>query len=760
MNSSGFSGDKGRSLPSKEEIVAFIEQSPAKVGRREIAEAFNLRGSEKVHVKLILKELKNEAGLQKYEKRRNLRGDDLPAVLVVEAKGLSPEGEMLALPIDWPPENKDTPSLFMDSGKGIVLDIGERALVKLKKIGRKTYKASPIKRIGRAPRKLLGVYEKTDQSGMVRPVDRKAKGKYHLRPEHSLGASHGELVLVELLSHRHRRGDYEVKVIERLGEIDNPGALSLVAIHEHQIPSEFPDESLQEAETATTIAPSNRVDLRDVPLITIDGENARDFDDAVWAEKDSDRNNPGGWHAIVAIADVSAYVEQNSALDIEARKRGNSTYFADQVVPMLPETLSNGWCSLVPQEDRLCMAVHLWISADGELIRHQFIRGLMRSAARLTYGEVQESLNGLHNEKTAPLSDGVLKPLLQSFKALEAARKRRGTLDLEIPEYQPKLDGAGNVVAIERHQRFDSHKIVEELMIAANVAAATELEGSFTPSIYRVHEPPDRTRLEDLAEFLRSMGLSLAKGQVITPQALSRLLQRASKLPQYSLISELVLRCQSQARYTTDNSGHFGLALQRYTHFTSPIRRYADLMVHRALIKKLKLGEGAMEAELEQNSEEIAILVSKTERRSALAERDTNNRLTAHYMRRYVGEVFQGKVNGVTRAGLFVTLEDTGADGLLPMRHLPEDFYHLNEEIHQLVGKRRNYAFGLGDSIAVRLTEADAISGGIIFSFAESDNSSARNDRPFVRSLKKKVHRRDAKKRDHTPRRGREFRHR
>ncbi|WP_343562657.1 ribonuclease R [Kiloniella sp. b19] len=729
-------GPKGKGeepyLPTEAEVLEFIQQSPTRVGKREIAKAFNLKGQDRIHLKAILRRLKDQGLFGKRpEESRVLSADSLPPVLVVVAQGLDRNGEMIALPQDWPAGRENPPILYMveDRRKGIVLAEGERALAKIKPIGKRQYEALPIRRIHKDPARVLGIYEQTSQGGRIRSVDKRSRDEFVLKKEHALGAEPNELVLAEPLGNARGRGPKEVKVVERLGAIDNPRALSLVAIYEHQIPNVFPEDALKQADEAQATELGNRTDLRDIPLVTIDGADARDFDDAVWAEPDSDPDNPGGWHALVAIADVSHYVTLNSPLDMEARNRGNSTYFADRVVPMLPEVISNGWCSLVPDEERPCMAVHLWISADGNLIKHRFVRGLMRSAARLTYEQVQEALNGFPDETTAPLMESVLSPLLGTFKALEKARSERGTLELEIPEFRPVLDEDGDVVAVEKRQRLDSHKLIEELMITANVAAATELETTRIPCIYRVHETPDPVKIEALAASLKSMDLPFAKGQVITPKVLSRVLDRASERPEYPMISELVLRSQSQALYTCENAGHFGLALQRYAHFTSPIRRYADLMVHRAIIRKNSLGSDGLPDEAFGTLEEIAELISGTERRSALAERDTNNRFTAVFMSRHVGEVFAGKVNGVTKAGLFITLDNSGADGLLPMRYLPEDYYHHNEESHQLVGKRWGRVFSLGDKVAVRVFEANAVAGSITFELVEHDEGET-TDRP------------------------------
>ena len=717
-----------KTLPTETEILDFIRKSPTRVGKRDIARAFQIKGQDRIHLKAVLRHLKNQGHLVKEtEKPRVLRADSLPPVLIVVAQGVDDDGEMTALPRDWPEEQDNPPVIYLveDKRRRITLGLGEQALVRLTPIGHARYDAHLIRRIDKTPTRFAGLYEQTPSGGRVCPVDRRARNDYALRQDQSQGAEPGELVLVEPLGPKNRR---EVKVIERLGRIDSPRTLSLIACYEQNLPEEFSDDALSQAQCAGPVDLGTRQDLRDITLVTIDGEDARDFDDAVWAEPDIDPQNPNGWHVLVAIADVAHYVPAGSALDKDARERGNSTYFPDHVIPMLPEELSNGWCSLVPHEDRPCLAVHLWISAQGDLRRHRFVRGLMCSAARLTYEQVQDALDGQTDSTTYPLLDPVLCPLMGAFTSLEKARKARGTLELDIPEFNPVLNDAGQVVTVEKRTRLDSHRLIEELMITANVAAAIELEQK--ACIYRTHEPPDPVKIEALTTALESLGLPLARGQVMTPKILSRLLERASHLPQYPMVSELVLRAQAQALYSCDNTGHFGLALQRYTHFTSPIRRYSDLLVHRAIIEKKSVSdlESSRETAHLESSHDTASLeslrdtaqwISGTERRSALAERDTRRRMTAAFLAQQTDSVFPGKVNGVTKAGLFITLNESGADGLLPMRALPQDYYHYTAQTHQLTGKNSGRVFSLGDRLAVRILDANAVSGAILLGWAD-----------------------------------------
>ena len=469
----------------------------------------------------------------------------------------------------------------------------------------------------------------------------------------------------------------------------------------------------------------NRADLRALPLVTNDGADARDFDDAVWAEPDPDRNNPGGWRLLVAIADVAWYVRPGDPLDKEACERGNSVYFPDRVVPMLPEALSNGWCSLVPNEDRPCLAAHLRIDADGNLLSHRFERAMMRSAARLTYTQVQEAREGRPDDDTDPLTDTVIAPLYGAYEALARARKGRGVLELDLAERRVVIGEDGAVVRVETRERFDSHKLIEEFMICANVAAAVGLEEGKRPCVYRVHDQPSRDKLEALHQFLDTLGIKFPRGQVVRAKDLNRILAKAEGRPDARMINEVVLRSQAQAVYDPANIGHFGLALRRYCHFTSPIRRYADLLIHRALIEGLGLGAGGQGGDVPDLAR-VSEHISATERRAAAAERDAVDRFTAGYLAEKVGAVFAGRINGVTRFGLFVTLDESGGDGLVPMSSLPDDYYVHDEKNHRLVGRSTRRAFHLGDAVEVRLAEANPITGGLILEMMEGGRAPSR----------------------------------
>ncbi len=703
-------------LPSKQEILEFIKESPGRVGKRELARAFNLKGSDKIALKAVLKELEGGGQIQRGQKRRFARPGALPEVAVIEITGTDTDGELLARPISWEEEGRPPRIYVAPFRRGeAAVGVGDRVLAKLRRLRGDDYEARPIRIVGEARARVLGVYEPMpDGSGRIRPTSRREKADYSVPRGESSGAEAGELVLADVLPGRFY-GLRQASVKERLGRLGAPRSVSLVAIHANDIPFEFPDEVIREAEACGGAAMEHRVDLRPVPLVTIDGEDARDFDDAVFAEPDDDPDNPGGWHCIVAIADVSWYVRPGAPLDREAYKRGNSVYFPDRVVPMLPEQLSNGWCSLRPDEDRGCLAVHFWLDAEGNKLRHKFVRAMMRSAARLTYTQVQEARDGRPGELTGPLMAPVISPLYAAWNALFEARKRRGVLELDIPERKVDISEDGRVLAIKERPRFDSHRLIEDFMIQANVCAAEELERLRQPCMYRVHDQPSMEKLESLRQFLSSLDLSLPKGQVLRPGQFNLILDKVKDTPNEHLVNEVVLRSQAQAVYSPENLGHFGLGLARYAHFTSPIRRYADLLVHRALVSGLRLGHGGLPPDSLPQFPEFGEHISQTERRAAAAEREAVDRYVTAFLSDRVGATFAAKVSGVTRFGLFVTLLETGADGIVPVSTLPEDFYVHDETHHCLVGKRTRKTYQLGQALTVVLHEANTLTGSMVF---------------------------------------------
>jgi ribonuclease R len=517
------------------------------------------------------------------------------------------------------------------------------------------------------------------------------------------------------------------RVLERIGPMSDPRTVSLIAIAANDIPVEFPKAALDEAERTKAAPIGHRLDLREVALVTIDGEDARDFDDAVFAEPDPD--HPGGWRLLVAIADVAWYVRHDKPLDRAAYQRGTSVYFPDRVVPMLPEALSNHWCSLVPREDRPVLVAEMSIDAEGHLKRYRFHRAMMRSAARLTYTRVQRAMDGAPDAEIAPLMETVIRPLYGAYKVLLAAREKRGALDLDLPERQVTLGSDGRIAEIGVRERLDSHKLIEEFMVLANVAAAQALEQRHAPCLYRVHDQPDAAKLEALREFLASIELSLPKSGNLRPSHFNRILTRAKESEHSPLLHEVVLRSQAQAEYSPENIGHFGLNLRRYAHFTSPIRRYADLLVHRALVRALKLGVGGLPDGAEIELPVIAAQISAAERRAMAAERETVDRLIASHLATQTGAVFRGRIRGVVGAGLFVTLDDSGADGFVPVSTLGGEYHVFDQTRHALIGERSGATWQLGDRVEVRLVEATPISGGMRFEVV----SEPREGKPMLR---------------------------
>jgi len=719
------SDKSGPPFPTKEEILAFIEESPTKVGRREVARAFHIRGKDRYRLKDLFRELAREGKISSRADDKRDRKGALPPVLVIEIYDVDLDGDLLARPTVWRRE-EEPPAILLEPDPRMrpAPGPGDRILARLSRRDDGAYEARTIRRLDKAPRSILGIFRRGPAGNRLEPTDKRARKDYAVPEAASLGAADGELVLAESMPEPRGRhfGLKPVKIVERIGDAVAAGALSLIAIHEQGLPHVFSDAALAAAEDAGPVELGRREDLRQVPLVTIDGADARDFDDAVFAEPLGTAEKGEGWHLIVAIADVAHYVQPGSALDRAAYERGNSTYFPDRVVPMLPEKLSNGWCSLVPDEERPCMAVHLWINAEGNLKRWKFVRGLMRSASRLTYEQVQDARDGRGDVKTSALLETVIVPLYGAFQALAAARDKRGTLDLDLPERRIILGPEGDVTGIGLRERLDSHRLIEEFMITANVAAASELERLRRPCMYRVHDRPDPVKLEALSEVLESFDLRLAKGQVIKPRTLTSILKQVAGHEDSHLVSELILRSQAQAQYSPENIGHFGLALTKYAHFTSPIRRYADLLVHRALIAGLNLGAGALPEDAAATFGDAGDHISSCERRSAVAERDATDRFTALFLSERVGETAQGRIAGATKAGLFVELEETGADGFIPMSTLPDDYYDHDITHHCLTGRRWGRQYQLGEKIVVRIREANPVTGGVILQILEEED--------------------------------------
>ncbi|MHA1529949.1 MAG: ribonuclease R [Alphaproteobacteria bacterium] len=704
-----------RNFPTKAEILDWIRDNPKVTGKREIARAFGIKGADRIELKRLLRELEDE-GHVSHRKRRTGHAGHLPPVGVLVAGEPDRDGDIFARPANWDESREPPQILYMPRKGDPALGAGDRFLAKLHPVESEdglTYEARLIKRLGAGQRRMLGIFRTGPQGGRIVPVDKKA-GKDWLVAANATGnARDGELVEAETVAGprmtlRHGR------IVARLGDASAPRQVSLIAIHEHGIAYAFPQAVLDEVAAAAPVAPGHGEDLRDLALVTIDPTDARDHDDAVAAFPDDDPKNPGGWVVWVAIADVAWYVRPGTELDREARKRGNSTYFPDRVAPMLPEALSADLCSLHEGAERPCLALRMVLNAAGERIGHRFTRGLMRSAASLSYQQVQAAEDGAPDETTEPLLEPVIRPLFGAYRAVAAARERRQPLDLDLPERKIELDADGNVSAVRIRDRLDAHRLVEEFMILANVAAAETLEGRRRPLLYRVHEEPNPEKLDALREIAGSVGLPLAKGQVLTTRHLNDLLHKARETDSAEMVNLSVLRAQTQAYYAPENFAHFGLHLRRYAHFTSPIRRYADLVVHRALIAALGLGEGGQTPEQADRLGETAEHISVTERRSMAAERDTVDRYLAAYLAERAGAEFGGRIAGVARFGLFVKLDETGADGLIPVSSLGREYFRHDADSQTLRGEETGLVLGLGQRVTVRLVEAAPITGGLI----------------------------------------------
>ncbi|PTX58034.1 RNAse R [Litoreibacter ponti] len=706
-----------KTLPTKDEILAWIEDNPTKTNKRDIARAFGIKGAARIDLKRILKELTAEGHLEK--RRKTYREDGaLPPVSVCRVLAPDADGDLFVEPV----EAGETPPrvLFMAKSSDPALAEGDRVLCRLTKVSGEDYdyEARLIRRIGTGPTKILGIFRKGAEGGRVTPIDKGSDKEWRVPPGAVSGALDGELVEAEQTGPRARMGLPQARIVARLGNPSDARAVSLIAIHQHGIPDDFPEDVVAEAEAAQPVELGAREDLRELPLITIDPSDARDHDDACFAHADDDPANPGGHVIWVAIADVAHYVRPGSALDREARKRGNSTYFPDRVVPMLPDALSGDLCSLHEGVERACIAVRMVVDAQGRKLSHRFTRGLMKSPAALNYEEVQAGQDGAPNDKVAPFMEGVIAPLYAAYHALADARARREPLNLDLPERRIAMDEVGRIVSIAFRERLDAHKLIEEFMVLANVCAAEELKARKVELLYRVHEEPGPEKLEALREIAQASGFVLAKGQVLQTSHLNRLLKQAEGSEHQELMNISALRAMTQAYYAPENFGHFGLALQNYAHFTSPIRRYADLIVHRGLITAHGWGDDGLQ---EDDLKAVGEQVSMTERRSMLAERDTTDRYLAAYLSDRVGTEVEGRVSGIARFGLFVKLDESGADGLVPIGTLGREYFAYDRDAQTLTGEKSGVVIGIGDRVLARLAEATPETGGLVLELLELD---------------------------------------
>lgn len=715
---------KPTSFPSAEEILNFIKESPVPVGKREIARHFRIHDDQRIKLKRMLQDLKVSGNVEKSISfkgggKKISRPGALPDILGVEITHIDGD-DMTVRPLEPQKDPGARIHLHISHHQAKTLKLealakGDRLLVRVEHQGRGEYTARPIKKLPKAVSKLVGVIEQTSEGLVLRPTDRKNRDEYILDHKNDIKSVKGDIVVGDVLS-QSKYGKKLVRITENLGPLSAPRAVSLIAIAQHSIPWQFPDGVVEASEKLEGADLKGRTDLRKLPLITIDGADARDFDDAVHAAMDESPSNKGGWNLTVAIADVSYYVKSNGIIDREAIKRGNSVYFPDRVVPMLPEALSNELCSLKPLVDRACMVAHMTIDKHGELKHFKFSRALMKSVARTTYEQVQEAFDGNPNEITKPILESVIKPLYGAYNVLLEARKKRGTLELNIAERQIKVSEGGKISSIGNRARLESHKLIEEFMVLANVAAARALQDGNMGALYRVHDLPSVEKIAALRDFLKGFGVNLSPGKTLHPADLAAILEQFVDTAHSQVINEVMLRSLAQAIYSPENIGHFGLALSHYAHFTSPIRRYADLIVHRALIRLFKLGDDGITDDELSRLDDIGEHISKTERRAIDAERDASDRYTSLYLADNIGAEFEGRISGVTRTGIFVRLTETGADGFVPMSQLPDDYYNHDEQNQRLVGSKHGKVFRLADTLKVKLVEADPVVGGLKFS--------------------------------------------
>ena len=693
-------------LPSPEAVLNFINSSPTPVGKREIAKAFGLHAQDKIALKALLRDMADDGSLEGGPGRSVHKAGGLPKVTVLRVIEAG-DGDPVGVPDGWD-RGTPPPRVRIVEGKGrqrpAALGVNDRVLARIEETGG-GYTAFPMKTLTRTTEFVLGILRKEAMGYRLVPVDKRARSDLAVLDTGT--AEPGDLVLAEPSGKPPRQ---HARVIEVLGDPFAPRSFSLIAIHAKGIPHAFNAEALTEAEAVAQRDLGDREDLRSLPILTIDPADARDHDDAVWAEADNAPENQGGWKAIVAIADVSFYVREGTALDRSARERGNSVYFPDRVVPMLPEVLSADACSLVEGVDRAVLACHLTIGADGKLLRHRFTRAVIRCSTNISYEEAQASIDGQAGEHL-----GTLAALWGAWGALSKAREARAPLDLDLPERRVRLDEAGRIAAIEVRERLDAHRLIEDFMIAANVAAAQALEVKRTECMYRVHEQPGREKLVALRDYLETFGIPFALGQVIQPRTFNKILASAKAETHSQQVSEQVLRTQTQAYYSPDNKGHFGLALASYAHFTSPIRRYADLVVHRALVRAYKLGDGALGDAAASTMSRTAEHISMTERRAMEAERDTIDRYVAAFLSTRVGETLATRITGVARFGFFATVEGIGGDGLVPVSTLGDERFVFDEATKRLEGIESGTAYVPGMRLDLRLAEANPITGALRF---------------------------------------------
>lgn len=765
-------------LPTRQQILDFIASSDTPAGKREIARAFGLSAQDKIALKALLKDMADEGLIDSAPGRAFHKMGGLPKVTVLRIVDADDSGTIWAVPERWEAEGVPEPRLRVrERSKKSALGVGDRILARTEEAGN-GWIAHPMKKLERGEALMLGVLHEEGGKFWLQGIEKKERRDFPVSD--TGGASVGDLVLAEKAGRPPRM---TARVTQRLGDPFEARSFSLIAIHKHSIPNVFLDELIEEAgrvaklplktpplpgevaarsadgggfpgesspsdqpspsvAKATATSPGGggfggREDLRHLPIVAIDPADARDHDDAVWAAPDDDPSNPGGFRAIVAIADVSFYVRPGSLLDKEARRRGNSVYFPDRVVPMLPEILSADVCSLKQGEDRAAMACHFRVSKDGKLSGWRFSRAVIRVAANIAYEDAQAAIDALAEKRkpdsvSSEMTQEALVPLWQCWAALSKARDAREPLDLDLPERRIVLDEKGRILSVAPRERLDAHRLIEDYMIAANVCAAKALEAKKAPVMYRIHEPPSREKLVALKDYLETFDVPFALGQVTRPATFNHVLKRIGDSDFKPQVMEQVLRTQTQAYYGPANHGHFGLALGSYAHFTSPIRRYADLVVHRSLVSAYRLGDGGLSADDAANMERVGEVISTLERRAMEAERETVDRYVAAYLSEHVGQVMEARITGVANFGFFATVDGVGGDGLVPARDLGTEYFRYDEKSQALIGDESGDRFVSGQHLQLRLVEANPVSGALRFELPDGKGSAgggARDDR-------------------------------
>ncbi len=722
-------------LPTREQILDFIQSSDTPAGKREISRAFGLSAQQKISLKALLKDMADEGLIDSAPGRAFHKMGGLPKVTVLRVADVDDGGNVWAVPERWEAETPPPRVRVRERGRRSALGIGDRILARTEEAGA-GWAAYPMKKLDRAAEAVLGVLRAEGDKLWLQGVDKKERREVPVSD--AGGAAPGDLVLAAMAGRPPR---ITARVVERLGDPFEARSFSLIAIHKHGIPDVFSEEVLAEARKVAAYPVRDREDLRHLPIVAIDPIDARDHDDAVWAKADDSGDNDGGWQAIVAIADVSFYVRPGSDLDKSARSRGNSVYFPDRVVPMLPEILSADVCSLKAGQDRAALVCHLTIAKDGTLKAWRFTRAVIRVAANIAYEHAQAAIDGVDGAPVAAeLVENALKPLWACWTALAKARAKREPLDLDLPERRIVLDDKGRILSVAPRERLDSMRLIEDYMIAANVAAAKALEAKKAPVMYRVHEPPTREKLVALKDYLETFDVPFALGQVVRPATFNHILDRIGEADFRPQVMEQILRTQTQAFYGPQNHGHFGLGLGSYAHFTSPIRRYADLIVHRSLVGSYGLGEGALPAEDAANMERVGDAISGLERRAMEAERETVDRYVAAYLAEHVGTVMEARITGVASFGFFATVEGVGGDGLVPARDLGTEYFRFDESSQSLIGDQSGETFAAGQRLQLRLAEANPVSGALRFELPDGKGSAGSDRRkgPPQRVLKRR----------------------